>query len=319
MDGPFLEKKPGLGPGSTGSSQGHTLTRTMLFGNLILKIRTNDNNLFTDTARKKSRGRCAARASRLAQAPCPDDLGTATGIRTTIPQRARPSFMTILNERRRSVAFIENDGQSWACFLVTYVEAGGLWHGYFSFRPGHGDAEEDEVRTANIFIEDSEAEVHHKARGLGRPLLTGLLDSALHTSRRNGNGSPPLRGQFRTLLKENSQEIAGDWAGDDVCLPKREELEELRSLYTSYRLDQVSHFICLVELGDFEHAVDEILDGKSIDFRSKDRVQFAMMVVDYIEGLLPLPDFETWAQDFVAHPEVYRLYTHTLHREGRLP
>ena len=63
-----------------------------------------------------------------------------------------------------------------------------------------------------------------------------------------------------------------------MSLPKREEIEELRSLYTSYRLDQVSHFICLVELTDFEHVVDHILDGESIDFRTTDRVQFAMMV-----------------------------------------
>ena len=124
--------------------------------------------------------------------------------------------MTILNERRRSVAFIENAGQSWACCLVTFGGEEGLWHGYFSFRPGHGDAEEDEVRTADIFIEDSEAEIHHKARGLGRPLLTGLLDSALHTSRRNGNGRPPLRGQFRALLRENAQKIAGDWASPSL-------------------------------------------------------------------------------------------------------
>ena len=227
--------------------------------------------------------------------------------------------MTILSERRRSVAFIEKDGQSWACFLVTFVEDEGLWHGYFSFRPGHGEAEEDEVRTADIFIEDSEAEIHDKARGLGRPLLAGLLDSALHTSRRNGSGTPPLRGQFRTLLKENAQEIAGDWADAKVSLPSREELEELRSLYTSYRLDQVSHLICLLEPTDFEQAVDQILEGERIDFRTKDRIQFAMMVVDHIEGLLPLPSFETWAQDFLAHPEAYRLYTHTLHREGRLP
>ena len=44
-----------------------------------------------------------------------------------------------------------------------------------------------------------------------------------------------------------------------------------------------------------------------------------MMVVDYIEQLLPLPDFESWVKDFLTHPEVYQLYTHTLHREGRLP
>ena len=66
--------------------------------------------------------------------------------------------MTILNERRRSVAFIENDGQPWAVFSSRSLEEQGLWHGYFSFRPGHGDAEEDEVRTADIFIEETEAE-----------------------------------------------------------------------------------------------------------------------------------------------------------------
>ena len=44
-----------------------------------------------------------------------------------------------------------------------------------------------------------------------------------------------------------------------------------------------------------------------------------MMVVDHIERLIPLPDFETWVRDFLANPEAYRLYAHTLHREGRLP
>lgn len=69
----------------------------------------------------------------------------------------------------------------------------------------------------------------------------------------------------------------------------------------------------------FDEAVDRILDGERIDFRTRDRVQFARMVVDYIEGLLPLPDFESWAADYQASPEAYRLYAHTLHREGRLP
>ena len=81
----------------------------------------------------------------------------------------------------------------------------------------------------------------------------------------------------------------------------------------------MSHLICLVDPVDFESAVDGILEGEKIDFRSKDRVQFARMVVDHIERLLPLPDFETWARDFLAHPEVYRRYAHILHREGRLP
>jgi hypothetical protein len=85
------------------------------------------------------------------------------------------------------------------------------------------------------------------------------------------------------------------------------------------RIDQVAHFISLVEQEAFESAVDRILDGESVDFLTKDRMQYAMMVVDHIEELLPLPDFETWARDFLDHPETYRLYTHTLHREGRLP
>jgi len=44
-----------------------------------------------------------------------------------------------------------------------------------------------------------------------------------------------------------------------------------------------------------------------------------MMVVDHIERMLPLPDFDTWVRDYLANSEAYRLYTHTLHREGRLP
>lgn len=227
--------------------------------------------------------------------------------------------MTILGERRRSVAFVEVGDDTWACFLVTFGSSDGAWHGYYSFRPGHGDLEEDEVRTANIFVEESEAEIYEKARSLGRPLLQGLLESAIHTSNRNSSEGLKLRGRFRTLLTENAVEIAGDWAGDGTPPPTDDELERLRSLYASYRLDQVAHLICLVDPTDFDNAVDDILGGESIDFRTRDRLQFAMMVVDHIERLLPLPDFDAWVRDFLAHPEAYRLYTHTLHREGRLP
>jgi len=227
--------------------------------------------------------------------------------------------MAPLHERRRSVAFLEHEDGTWACFLVTHVGESGRWQGFFSFRPGDGEAAEDEVRTADIFLEDSEAEIHEKARGLGRPLLGGLLASALHTSRRSGSGSPRLRRQFRELLAENAREMSGDWPENGRAPPREEELDALHSLYASYRLDQVAHLICLVDPGDFENAVDRILDGGSIDFRASDRIQFAMMVVEHIERLLPLPPFEVWAEDFRAHPETYRLYTHTLHREGRLP
>jgi hypothetical protein len=32
-----------------------------------------------------------------------------------------------------------------------------------------------------------------------------------------------------------------------------------------------------------------------------------------------LPPFEVWAEDFMEHERDYALYSHTLHREGRLP
>jgi hypothetical protein len=228
--------------------------------------------------------------------------------------------MPTLSERRRSVAFLESGGETWACFLVTFAAPGGQWHGFFSFRPGNGDANEDEIRTADIFIEPSEAEIHDKARGLGRPLLTGLLESALHTSARLRGETVRLRSEFRALLAENARELAGDWsAADAPAIPTEDEIDELRSMYESYRLDQVAHFIGLLDSPHFEHAIDQILDGEQVDFRATDRIQYSMMVVEYIERRLPLPPFDVWARDFLSNPEAYRLYTHTLHREGRLP
>jgi len=229
--------------------------------------------------------------------------------------------MTESRERRRSVGFLEGRDDTWACFLVTTPFGRDSWRGYFSFRPSRGEAERDEVRTADIFIEESESEIYDKARGLGRPLLTGLLESALYARDRRASPRERLSGRFRSLLVENATEIAGDWDGPDQREPNDTTftLDRLRSLYASYCLDQVAHFISLVEPDAFEAAVDRILEGESIDFLSKDRMQYAMMVVDHIEALLPLPDFETWTKDYREHWEAYRLYTHVLHREGRLP
>lgn len=226
--------------------------------------------------------------------------------------------MTRLAQHRRSVAFVEHEGDTWACYLVTFRPEEGRWHGYFSFRSSQGDFEDDEVRTTDIFVEASEAEIAYKARSLGRPLLAGLLESALHTSRGHGRPAERLRGRFRSMLTENAVEIAGDWTGG-APLPSDTGLDRLRSLYASYRLDQVAHLVCLVDPGAFEEAVDRILREERIDFRAKDRLQYAMMVVNRLEALLPLPDFETWAGDFLRNPEAYRLYAHTLHREGSLP
>ena len=219
--------------------------------------------------------------------------------------------------RRRSVGFLERDGESWACFLVTF-RAGPRWHGYFSFRRGDGELEEDEVRTADIFLEDSEGVIDTKARGLGRPLLSGLLASALHTSSVAQPAQPRLRRWFRDMLAESS--LLADAATDHG--PRSQdpnEIEALRSPYASYRLDQVAHFIALLSPENFEQTVDRILEGQSVDFGTKDRIQFAMMVVEYIEEHLPLPPFEVWLDDYLEQPETYRLYAHTLHRAGRLP
>lgn len=218
--------------------------------------------------------------------------------------------------RKRSVAFLEREERTWSCFLVTFQGEDRRWHGYFAFRPQDGEVEEEEVRTADIFIEGSEAEIDHKARGLGRPLLSGLLASALHTRERNGDATPRLRRTFRSLLRENSRRLAGEWERGGVS---DVDVDELRSLYASYRLDQVAHLIALLRPEDFQETVDRILDGLPVDFGGKDRLQFAMTVVEHLEGLLPLPPFEVWAEDFLAHRETYRLYAHTLHREGRLP
>lgn len=241
--------------------------------------------------------------------------------------------MTFDRLRRRSVGFLERDGETWSCFLVTFRDESLRWHGYFSFRPKDGELEEDEVRTADIFLESSQDEIDRKARELGRPLLGGLLSSALHTADRDDDGSLRLRRWFREMLSENSRELAGGWEAADPEAARNDEdaskngddasgkgrLARLRSLYESYRLDQVAHFICLVRPGNFEAAVDRILEGRSVDFGARDRLQFAMMIVEYIEDRIPLPPFDVWVRDYLENTDEYRLYAHTLHREGRLP
>ena len=66
--------------------------------------------------------------------------------------------------RRRSLGFLDWEQETWSCFLVTFVGRDGQWHGHLMFRPQDSDGESDEVRTADIFIEASEAEIDHKAR-----------------------------------------------------------------------------------------------------------------------------------------------------------
>jgi len=280
-----------------------------------------DNHLFIAVARMTSsvdRPGTKGSADRLP----PRRSTNIFGLLLSFFQEIGPPFSTrspLDRIRRHSVAFLEREGETWACFLVTFLGPDHRWHGYFSFRPKSVESQDDEVRTADIFREASEAEIRNKARGLGRPLLSGLLASALHTRDDQLGESPRLRRWFRTMLTHNSRGLAGDWPPGKDEGERTLDLGKLRSLYASYRLDQVCHFIALVQPDDFEDAVNQILEGKPMDFGSKDVLQFAMMVVEFIELHLPLPPFEVWAEDFLGHQGDYALYSHTLHREGRLP
>jgi len=216
--------------------------------------------------------------------------------------------------RRRSMGFLDRDGERWACYLVTFQESDGGWRGFFAFRPGTAASEEAEIHTAHIFIEEAESEIDRKARGLGRPLLSGLLSSALHTREREQREAPALRNWFRDMLRRNARNAGS--RPEHAAAPQERTLPELRSLYDSYRLDQVVHLITLVDPDHFQEAVNRILDGRTFDFSTRDRLQFAMMVVEHLERLLALPPFEVWAEDYLANVDAYEQYTWELHRES---
>ncbi|HUE77656.1 MAG TPA: hypothetical protein VMM83_06920 [Longimicrobiales bacterium] len=228
--------------------------------------------------------------------------------------RTEPGNAARDEARRRSFCFLDRGGDRWSVFLATYVGADGQWRGFFTFRTGAGGLAGREIRTADLFVEPAESEVDARARGLGRPLLMSLLESALHTHERRSGGSPDVRRWFRELLARRSEALV-------TPLGEVEEpsLSHLRSLYDSYRMDQVAHLIALVDPDDFRGVVDRVLDGREIDFRASDRLQLAMLVVQELERRLPLPPFEVWVEDYMARPDVYHRYSHGLHREQVLP
>lgn len=233
-------------------------------------------------------------------------------------ETARPSGENDVRDgaRRRSMTFLERDGERWSVFLATYAGGDGRWRGFLTFRTGAAGLEGVEIRTADVFVENSEAEVDARARGLGRPLLGSLLDSALHAHgrRQRGAGSADVGGWFRRVLASRSEALV-----TPVDRVEDPSLEHLQSLYDSYRIDQVSHLIALIDPTEFRSLVDRLLDGRQIDFLASDRLQLAMIVVRELERCLPLPPFEVWAEDYLERPEVYQRYSHALHREERLP
>ena len=214
----------------------------------------------------------------------------------------------------RSFCFLEREGTRYTAFLITYPRADGRWRGYFTFRSPDDGTGAGDIRTADLFLERDEQSVDLRARGLGRPLLQALLDSALTTAERRRGISPQLHRWFRQELARSGTQRASSW-------PWREapSLHGLRTLYDSYRLDQVAHLIALLEPDDFRELVEILLNGKRIDFRERDRFQLAMGVVQELERRLPLPPFEVWVADYLAHPAEYRRYAFGLHHGDELP
>ena len=174
--------------------------------------------------------------------------------------RAAPRGDEIMRTRCRSFCFLERTGARWTAFLITYQRADGYWRGYFTFRSGSVETSTGEIRTADLFVEETEADVDQRARGLGRPLLTALLNSALETAERRRGFSPQLHRWFRDVLAERIPRVA-------LTEGQPPTLADLRSLYESYRMDQVSHLIALLDPDDFREMVEILLDGRRIDFR----------------------------------------------------
>lgn len=230
----------------------------------------------------------------------------------------RPLGLSLVSDgarmRCRSFCFMERNGERWTAFLITYRRPDGQWRGYFAFRSAQHAGGTDEIRTADLFLEQDEQGVDQRARGLGKPLLLALLDSALATHERRRGAPPQLHRWFRQeLMRSGTQRESGWQAGAEPSL------EQLRSLYDSYRLDQVAHLVALIDADDFREMVEILLAGRRIDFRESDRFQLAMSVVQELERRLPLPPFEVWAADYLAHPDAYRRYAYELHRGAELP
>ena len=217
--------------------------------------------------------------------------------------------------RCRSFCFLERGSERWTVFLETFLDDGARWRGRFTFRTAEGTYAEADIATADLFVEDTEAEVDLRARGLGRPLVRALLDSSIHTWERKRGATAEMGRSLRGVLARHSASITSEVGVATTELT----VAHLHSMYESYRIDQVVHLISLTNPEDFSALVARLLDGRAIDFHARDRLQLAMLVVQELERYLPLPPFEIWVEDFLAHRPTYQQYAFTLHRGGELP
>ncbi len=224
-----------------------------------------------------------------------------------------PTKHKLLDHRReRSLGFLEWENDSWSCFLVSFIGKDQNWHGKIKFRPRKNiiSGESGSIETANIFIETSEAQIDRKARGLGRPLLRSLLASAIHKNQLTAERTTGLKSWFKNNLNKESAGISSA-ASEHLQNTTEPNASHLQSLYSSYKADQLCHFISLIDPQAFERAVDHILEGQKIDFKSDDQFQLSLIVLEYIETRLPIPTYSVWKEDFLSNRDEYIQYSHS--------
>ena len=214
------------------------------------------------------------------------------------------------HRRERSLGFLEWEDESWSCFLVSFIGNDQNWHGRIKFRLSRNTRSRQltSVETANIFIEDSESEIDTKARGLGRPLLRSLLSSAIHKKQAAEERTTGLKRWFERNLNKEFENISNT-AGEYLKNAADPDSFQLQSLYSSYKVDQLCHFISLMDPKAFEKTVDHILKGQKIDFKSDDQFQLSLIVLEYIETRIPIPPYSIWKEDFLSNREEYIRYS----------
>jgi hypothetical protein len=159
---------------------------------------------------------------------------------------------------------------------------------------------------------------------MGRPLLRALLSSALEVeeaARQRALGGREVRGWVREALRDRAADNEGpDVDGSGIeGTGEPQSLSTPRSRYETYRIAQMAHLVALMDKEALDRLVEEVLRGESFEFGAKDRLQFAMMVVQRLEALLPLPPLEVFLEDYARSPLEYDRYLHDLYAGGELP
>ena len=162
------------------------------------------------------------------------------------------------------------------------------------------------VETAEIFLEEDEAAIDRKARTLGRPLMAALLSSALEVDAVSRQAAREgVHGWVQAALRDRASACSDRQAAGAVA--------ERRARYETYRIDQLTHLVSLMDPSSLADLVEGILSGERFEFGSRDRLQFALLVIQRLEELLPLPPLDVFLRDLEQHPVEHERYHHQLH------